>query len=254
MKTVEKLQEGIDVFIQSQTEPFFQYFLLSEEKTDILLTSPVSEDDNIINVSATHGFTAVVDEFMVIMEGAKIAQFRVIDVVTNAIEIGGKSDLSFTVAAKVIRGLKNLNKNGVSALKEAFFRFYSPGGTIPIDLSYVVINMTHPAAADDSTFGDLAALATTPIYFRKINGSKRNLGTYISNQSFRNFGADVVYTAKAGSGAHSTAITFDLRKIFTKELRLDPRTLDYIVFGNPANLTALTSIHVSILGSLTTGE
>ena len=43
--------DGVDVYIQSNTTRFFRYFLINEIKTDITLTQAVAVDDSVINVS-----------------------------------------------------------------------------------------------------------------------------------------------------------------------------------------------------------
>ena len=73
------------VIIQSQTESLFQYYLINELKTDITLTSIVNVDDEIINVSAGHGF--VVGDYLVIRQGDIFEQTQVVDVNVNAITV-----------------------------------------------------------------------------------------------------------------------------------------------------------------------
>lgn len=244
-----------DVNVQSQIEPFFQYFLMRELQTGITLTSAVAVNENEIEVSAAHGFVAAPNEMIVIQEGNYMSQYLVLSVLSNVVTISGLTDLPFTTDAKVVRGNKNLNTNGSLATpEEASFKFYdAANNTIPIDIATVVMHMVHPTAGDDSAFGDQTALVA-PAYFRKIDGQLSNLGFYKNNGDFRNYGAEVIYTDKAGGGAHSTSIIFHLIDSFTKEIRLDAKLNDEVYFYNPGLLSGLTTFFISILGSLTSGE
>jgi len=252
-KSFDEELNGIDVNIQSQTSPFFQYFLLKELKTDILLTAPTIANEFTFSASSGHGFTGAINEMVTLYCGDKYHQSDVVSVNVNEITIALPFDQIFDIAdTLVIRGSKNLALNGSVTPEKAYFRFYD-SATIPVDISYIVITMVHSTVADDSLFGNITSL-TNPIYFRKINGEPRNIGVFRNNQSFRNRGALVSYTDKAGGGSFATNVEFDLRKIYTKEIRLDPRIGDYVEFSNPSNLTGLTSLIISILGSFTRGE
>ena len=66
-----------DVSIQDQSSPLFQYYLMREDKDDITLTAPVSTDDDVINVSAGHGFTAASGEQLVLWENSGYEQASV---------------------------------------------------------------------------------------------------------------------------------------------------------------------------------
>lgn len=244
-----------DVNIQSQTLPLFQYFLMNEQKTNITLTTPISVDDEVINVSAGHGFTAVAGEYMVIRIGDLFTQVEVKSVASNAITVEMPIDTPFPDTASVIRGNILLNVNGSSIPVDFKYTCDKNGGvpaTIPIDLNTVVITMQHAGAADDSLFGDSAALSNG-FYFRKINGDKINFGNYKNNQKFRDLGALVEYSDKAGGGNFSTSIVFNLKKVFTQEVRLDPRTADFVL-GKVRDNIVMVKFTVSLIGSFTSGE
>ena len=123
---------------------------------------------------------------------------------------------------------------------------------VPIDLSTVVITMQHATAATDSLFGDITALPKG-FYFRKINTINTNFGNYRNNQKFRDLGALVGYTDKAGGSNHGTNIVFDIPKVFRQEVRLDPRLADKVL-GQVRDNIVLVKFTVSLIGSLTSGE
>lgn len=248
------LQSTLDVFVQDQTSPLFQYYLIEELKTDIVLTADISINDDVINVSSGHGFTAAPGETIIIREGDKLQHSTVKSVSVNAVTIVTPVSTKFTInGTKIIRGNRLLNTKGDVTEKKSYFKFYDDNATIPIDINKVVINMIHSSESDDSKFGGIAAI-TDYVYFRKINNIIQNLGYFNCNQCFANRGADVTYTDKAGGGLYGTRIVFDIKEIFGQVIRLDPKYDDQIEFNNPADLTDLDSMIISIIGSYTEGE
>lgn len=248
-------RKEIDTNEQSQTLPLFQYFLMNEQKTDITLTSAISVDDEVINVSASHGFTGAAGEYIVVRSGDIFTQMEVKGVATDAISVEMPVDMPFPDTASVIRGNILLNVNGSVSPVDFKFTCDKNGGvdaTIPIDLSTVVLTMQHATAADDSKFGDLSAL-TNGFYFRKSNSDPINFGNYKDNQKFKDLGAIVEYGDKAGAGNFSTSIIFDLKEVFTQEVRLDPRTADFVL-GKVRDNINIVKFTVSLIGSFTSGE
>lgn len=243
------LQKRIETVEQSQLEPFAQYYLMREDKTDILLTSAVSVGDSVINVSTGHGIQ--IGNYVSLFENSGYQQCVVLDVQTNAITLCVPIPIPFSTAAKVVRGSINLAVNGSTTPQEFIFKIY--GGLIPIDLAGAVITMLHAGVPDDGKFGDQEAL-TTGLYLEYRNTSHRTLGNYRINSDFRDFGGLVSYPDKSPSGQYSTVITFDFIDTFTKELRVDPSVNDYIVATIRNDLTGLDSLRISILGSYTSGE
>jgi hypothetical protein len=241
---------NVKVALQSQTSPPFQYYLMREDKTDITLTSPASVDDTVVSVSAGHGFTAA-GEHIVIMENNAYAQERVKAVSTNDITITSPLDNPFTTGATVIRGSIDMNVNG--SVSPADFVFNLRQAEIPIDITKAIIVMRHATDGDDSKFGDLGELANG-LNFRRNNGIIQGYGNYQSNGDFFEFGAGVEYTPKAGAGAFSTNITFNIESGFGVALRMNPKNPDIFTGIVNDNLTGLSRLHVSLLGQYTIGE
>lgn len=247
-------QGGIDVNLQSQTSPFFQYFLIEEQKTDILLTGDVSVDDEIINVTPGHGFTGIVaapGEHIVIWENNQSLQVEVESVATNAITVSNPIARTFTTeGAKVIRGNSQLAVNASGGID---FQMRIQDFTIPIDISKIILTMFHTPAGDDGKFGGIAALAKG-MWFRKENSELFNLGNYKKNQDFKNRGAVVTYPAKGPGGTESTDIVFDLEEIFGQVMRMDSRINDIFRGQGRDDMTGLDSLIISMIGSYTSGE
>lgn len=254
----DKVNGGLDVNPQSSTLPVFQYFLMNELKRDITLTGAVAIDDEVINVSTGHGFVGQIaspGETIVVRSGDAFTQMLTTTVSTDAIGIEMPTDMAFPDTAHVIRGNILMNVDGTTPVDFEFTTDRDGGvaSTIPIDINTAVITMQHASAADDSLFGGITALPNG-FYFRKVNSISINLGNYRANQKFRDLGALVSYTAKAGGGNHGTDIVFDLTKVFEQEIRLDPRVPDKVLGKVRDNLSTLLKFTVSIIGSLTSGE
>jgi hypothetical protein len=253
-------KKEIDTNAQSQTSPLFQYFLMDEQKTDITLTAPITEDDEVINVSPGHGFTAAAGEYIAVRDGDVFTQKKVIDVNTNAITVDMPIANDIPVTADVIRGNINMNVDGSSVPVDFKYSSNCCGNQdpqIPIDLSTIIITMQHGSnVPDDGKFGGIAAL-TKGMYFRKMNGGRVNLGNYINNQAFKDVGAEVEYTSKAPAGTNATNILFDVETIFGQVVRMDPRLNDFALAKVRDNISpgaGMAKMTISLVGSFTSGE
>lgn len=254
------LLKELDVNIQSQTSNLFKYFLMQEQKTDITLTSIITEGEEVINVSPGHGFTGVAGEYIVIRYGDLYTQLKVTGVATNAISVELPIAADFPIDAGVMRGNINMNVDGSGTPVDFEFTSNINGGVnavVPIDLTTVIITMQHGSnVPDDGKFGGLAALAKG-LYFRKLNGDAVNLGNYIKNQDFKDNGALVGYTDKAPAGTNATNVMFDIESVFGQVVRLDPRTLDKVLAKIRDNISSgagMAKLTISLIGSFTSGE
>ncbi len=249
-------KKEFDVTIQDPTSPLFQYFFMNELKTDITLTAPVGIDDEVVNVSAGHGFTGAAGEHIVLFENNRYLQLAVSGVATNAISIAEPSTVEYTVAdAVVIRGNILMNVDGSST--DAQFDVKLRNFTIPIDISQVVITMQHGAnVPDDGKFGGLAALGKG-VYFHKHDGTVFSMGNYTTNQDFKDVAGAAEYTDKAPAGTNATNISFDIKEVFGQVIRLDPNVNDFLRGTVRDNISAgagMAKMTASLIGSYTVGE
>lgn len=244
-------QKEIDVFIQDQTTPPFHRYFMTEDKTDITLTSGITKDDTVINVSAGHGYTAG-GEYMLINYGDIFQQSKVVSVATNAITIASPvcCDLPIT-GTQIIRGSIEMNINGEVTPVVFYCR---PGiNARPIDIQYLHVFMRDASDGDQSTYGGLSAL-TNGSFVRFTNGINQNLGIYKTNADFVQFGGTAVYNDKAPSGEYSQDFSFNLKETYGVVLRLDSSDNGVLSFTVQDNLTGLIQHRVTATGQLTLGE
>lgn len=247
-------QKEMDVNIQSQTEPLFQYFLQTHAQDNIKLSVEALKDAEVISVNTGHGIT--VGDSLVIREGDMFEQTIATLVTVDDIKLEMPLQSSFSVDSVIVRGSRNIAIDGLATPTEFI---YDPtiGGQssplIPIDMSYLVITMRHATEGDDSKFGNLPSLPLGT-FLRKINGSTTNLGNYKINQDFVDRGWEYIPRQKAGGGEFSTTLTLDLLKVFTQESRFDPRIPDLFKLFARDKMDGLISFTFSIIGSFTSGE
>jgi hypothetical protein len=254
MTELEKLNEGIDTFTQSNTNAVFQYFLIEELKSDITLTADVSVGDSVINVSAGHGFIAAAGEVMTLWEGGYFEQVSVKSVATNAITLDIPVGLPFTQAGliTIVRGSKKLNVDGSTPRTFTF----KPRGLVPVDIGGVRINMEHTGSGDLSTFGDIAGGITNGMYVYKDEGTIRsNLGNYKKNADFFPIGGNPTFPAKAAGGNPGTLVEIPINnpENFDAVIRAELNQ-EFIVSIRDAAVSTLLDFNFSLLGSFTSGE
>jgi len=252
----EGLKE-IDNNPQSQTNPYFQYTLIDEQKTDIGLTATVNVDDEVISVTPGHGFIGGLDdEYLVIRNGDQFEQTKVVSVNVDDITVSIPMPTAFPVGSDIIRGRSNMAVDG--SVTPVEFKYSSNccgdvDAITPVDVSEIKVIMTHAGEGDDSKFGDISGGLVDGMYVRKVDGARVNLGNYKTNSDFKMFGASVEYTSKAGGGNFSTEIIFKMEDVFGSVQRIDPRNAQYIIAYVRANINILT-MEISLLGSFTKGE
>lgn len=240
----------VDNHAQDQTTSPFHYYLMREDKTDISLIDSVTIGGSTFIASSGHGFTAS-GEYVSIFGNGLYTQSEVVAVDADTITILSPFANLFVPGATVIRGSIDMNVDADTTSQEFVFNYRD--GIIPIDVQCIHVVLQHGSAADDSKFGDLAAL-TNGVAFRKENLTVANFGVYRSNQDFKEFGAVVNYTDKAGGGNHSTTAVFKVKDIYGVVVRFDPRTQEAFIGTTRDDLSTLVRFRIALMGQFTEGE
>lgn len=239
----------VDVFINDQTNPLFQYFLIHEQKTDITLTAPAAKNDTIVNVSSGHGFTAATGEMITIFENGRVMQCRINSVTDDAITLELPIAFPLSVAATVIRGNNRINIDGSITPVEFLFKLRQ--WIIPVDISKIILLATHTTISDYTTFMGIAGGITNGLWFRRENDDDFNLGNYKTNKDFRLKGAVVDFPQKVPSGSYATEIVFDMVEIFGQVMRFKGGNNEFFKGTVRDKLDTLTSMQISLIGSYT---
>lgn len=248
-QTTASYPTEIDVNVQDQsTKPFFNY-AMTAEKEDITTTADVAIGAKIIPVSSGHGFT--IGSWMILRAIDQMIQCKVTNVSTNDITIDRPLPTSYPSGTRVIRGTIEMNVDGSVTPKIYYLKMYD--AITPIDILELRLTMAHSAEADDSKFGSITAL-TNGLMMRKINHTVMGLGIYKANSDFKEYGATVVYTSKAGSGVYGTDIVIAVRSVYGVVIRLSPSNNDQLAITVQDNLSTLTKFRISIIGHYTVGE
>lgn len=247
-------KDTVDNTEQSSTSPIFGYYMMETLKTDISLTLPALTNATTVTLSEGHGFVDVADQYILIYENDHLLQqeITISQISGNIITLKTPIDIPFTTNAIVYRGNINLAKDfsGSNAIDSIFSIL---DGTIPIDLSEVILSIYSAGVPDDGKFGGIAQL-TNGVYFRQLDGRNVNLGNYKSNQEFRDRGGEITYTDKAPSSEYATTIRFKLKDTFDQVLRINPRENCYFLSHLRDDFESLTRFTMSLLGSYTVGE
>lgn len=244
------VRKSIDSFIQSQVEPPIQFYMQTEAQTDLKLATDVSLNDTVLVFEAGHGCVAGEYNYITIWEDNQFSQLRIIAVDGNNVTIGIPIPKAYTTEATIVRGSINMAVDGSVTSQKFYFR--PTNIVIPLDISEIKIIMTHTADGDSDKFGGITKL-TNGFYMRRYNGYTFNYGNYRSNGDFESFGGTYKKDDKAPSGVYGTVITFPVEDVFTKEIRIDGRSDEYlecVIRDDNTN----TSMRVSLLGSYTQGE
>lgn len=234
-----------EIYTKNKTTPPFHRYFMTEDKTDITLTSPITKGESVINVSAGHGFTGL-GEYCLINYLSVTQQSKVISVTDNAITLASPFCCSIPVeGTEIIRGSIEMNVNGATTP----VIFYCRPGTnaTPIDVQHLHVFMRDGSDGDQSTYGGLSAL-TNGSFVQYTDGVDINLGIYKKNQDFVEFGGAVTYNEKAPSGEYSTDFSFDMLSKYGIVFRLDPALNGALTFTVQDNLTGLINHRVAAIG------
>lgn len=246
-------QKEIDNWNQDQTTaPFHRYFM-SEDKTDITLTSAIIKNDTEINVSVGHGFTAG-GEYMLINYGNYIQQTKVISVTDDLIEIESPVGIDIGVTGcQIIRGIIEMNADYSASPKTFYCRIGANANAV--DIQHLHLFMLDQSPMDEAKYGGIAALTNGFGTFvrREEKGVGQNLGYFKSNSGFKQFGGISTYDEKAPSGFYSVDFSFNIKETYGVVFRLWDNS-DYISMTINGNLSGLDLHRLVATGQITLGE
>lgn len=220
---------------EDQSLPPFHRYFMTEDKTDITLTSNLNKNTTIIPVSEGHGFTT--SHYMLINYESYIQQTKVKSVDGNNITLDSPIGIPLPIiGTQIIRGSIEMNVDG--SVTPVTFYCRAGVNAKDVDLQHFVVFIRDTADGDQATYGGLPAL-TNGTFIRYENNIDLNLGTYKNNENFIEFGAVGIYNDKAPAGEYSQSFNFDIIGTYGVIFKLHTPT-DCIAITIRDNLTGLT--------------
>lgn len=245
---------GLDVFVQSNTNPPFQYWLVEELFTDRVLTSPTVPKSNQVVLNDVTDIT--VGHCLSLFENTLYEQVKIIaiDVGTKTLTTGQAISFAFSTSASVIIGQNNIASNTGTLETPVLYKYEPRQSAVPIDISLMIITITSGNnVPSDDNFGGIAPLSNG-VYLYRENAVRLNLGDYFINGDFKDRGGSVTYVEKlGGGGVYTTDVVFNTATAFDSVIRVNTAN-ESIVLESRDPLAGITSMKASIIGSFTTGE
>lgn len=232
------------------SQPFHRRFM-TEDKTDIVLTAPITKDDVIINVSTGHGFTGT-GEWVLINYKNYFQQSEVISVSTDAITLDAPIGMDIPIlGTEIKRGVTNLAVNGSATPVIFYCRIGQDADPVDIDIFHMF--MTDNAEGDDSKYGGITGGLTNGVLVRYENEHDINYGLFKTNADMILHGAVQSYLQKAGGGTYSMDFRFNIRETYGVVVRLF-KSQGFMKIIVRDDLTSLESHYVVVMGQITKGE
>jgi len=239
---------NVDANIQDQTTPLLDSYFLKELSSFTISVDTFASTATVLSYSftATAGHGIIVGNEILLLDVAADRSFysTVMGVATNVITIDRPIDYVFASATTLGRITSSeMAVNG--SVTEQIFTVRA--GTVPFDVTRVILQMTHASGGDDGKFGGIAAV-TRGLVMRVVDGVSKTIFNWKTNGDIKNFCFDLAYSDKAAGGENGTGarITFGGQSKHGVVIRLsDTDKLQFIVQDD---LTGLTSLKIVAQG------
>ena len=227
----------------------FNEFFHNHTGVDALLAVAVTAGDTNITVDDATGF--VVGDTVQIEDGVIETTFPTItNIASTVFTLDRPLDFSFDINDTVEVVDEGMDVNASLASPVSFKLI--PDGTQLWHVISVTISMVHSSAADDSKFGDIAAL-TNGIVFRGYNGTAnryRTLTNWKTNGDIKLDFGEVTYSDKAGGGAHGTQGIVSIKFRAGAVPSIDGNKGDFLEILIQDDITGLSSIKIKSQGHI----
>ena len=241
---------GVAVNIQDQTtEPQVTYFIRSIGTFTLsqdVAASTVTTLNKTIELTAGHSIVAGDEILLLNVSTGKDFYAEAVSVTTNTVTLDRPIDADFPSALALGREVSSQMAVDGSTTPVIFT---VRSGTVPADITRVIIQMTHSGTGDDSKFGDQTSL-TNGLVFRIVDSFQKTIFNFKNNGDIRGFCYDLGYSDKAGGGLNGTGarITFAGQDKHGVTLRIaDDDVIQWVVQDD---LTGLSSLKIVAQGHL----
>lgn len=205
-------QGCLSVCVQDQATPPFDLFFVQSIGIPTALTNTVAVDDRSFDVDSVTDIS--IGDYLGLFSGVS-AEGRfyfaeVTAVVGNTVTVDTPLDFAFSAGDPVISSTREMNVDGSITPQTYSIVNGSVSTTITIDVTRILLSMTHSSSGDDGKFGNIAgASVTNGLVFRRTNGDIRNIFNAKTNGDFRALAFDVAYPLRSGGGGdYGTGIRY----------------------------------------------
>jgi hypothetical protein len=228
----------------------FNEFFHRHTGTSTTLAAAVSAGDTSITVASA---TGIVDGTSLQIENGVIeTTFPVVtDVVGNVLTLDRPIDYGFEIGD----GVEVISTNAAliaGSLAAPISYKIIPDTDQVWHVKSISVGLVHSTTADDSLFGDIAALSNG-VVFRAYNATAGQYRTFTNWKANGDVGFDfglVEYTDKAGGGKFGTKSTASIKDRAGATPRIDGAAGDFLEVLIQDNLTGLTSVRFKAQGHL----
>ena len=238
---------AVPVNIQDQVTPPVDSFFLQQLATFQLAADTVASTTTVLSYTFTavagHGLVAT-DEILLLDVAVDRSFYAVVtNVAVNTITVDRPIDHVFPAPGLNQKVTSEMAVNGSVTPQ----RFAIQVGTMPIDLTRVIISIVDDVSMDTSKFGDLPALSNGFV-FRIVNSYQKTIFNFKTNGDIAQFCYDVNYADKAPAGEFglTARITFAGQDKHGVVIRLSGQ--DQAQWIVQDDLTGLLSLKVALQG------
>lgn len=214
---------AVPVNIQDQhTEPVCLY--LHATTAEPVLTSEISIDDVVFAIDDN---TDIVDgDAITLHDGTKFYQSLVVSSTVNSVTVATPFDKVFTVAGTSIHiGSWNMAVNG-SVTPQTFS--IHPPPDVDFDIYTITISALDELGMDSTTFLGIVDGITNGFLLRAVNGTIKNMGLFINNLGFEEFGYSLIFPPINKKSEYGMVARKNIRETNGVSIRLEGGAEDTI--------------------------
>lgn len=164
----------------------------------------------------------------------------------NILELDRPLDFDYVIGDDVDVVHTDL-RTTVGTLAAPIVHTIGPGPGVVWYINRIILSMTHPGAAADSTFGDIGALPNGVVLRANVNGQFGSFTNWKTNRDIILDMFDVNYSDKAGPSLFGTSARGSFSRVGVL-VKLDGDVGDYMDILVQDNLQALTSFFINAQG------
>jgi len=239
---IQSKEQSLDVNLVDVRYGMVNCFVSQNTSTSSALTvATVAGTSTSITVASATGFT--IGKLVRIEKGKCL---YITNIVGNIITLDSPIDKTYPIGATVDEVIINMAVSGTLGAPQSF-KLAPPTGKV-IYVTSMIIHITHSTAADDSNFGDIAALTNGVVVRGRVGGNYGTLANWKDNKDIKLNAYTLDYTDKAGGGTFSTSADGRLKERTGTVRRLDGDNSDYMEVLIQDDLTGLISFEIKLQG------